>query len=161
MSNYGPRIPLHVQSPDLAKAQSRTSSETFRENRVFEPGYQHQTYPERPTTHALSLIRRNPDGTLDFEWARKIVIQAINDMHYEHALTPLQQALVTIMYPEKVRFMEPAIAELRTQLSNSEKTKLRAMIKEDLIEMENWNAGHGGGNAIEPYGKTKTRAGYP
>jgi hypothetical protein len=162
MSNYhGPRVPLHVQQPSLQKAASRTSSETFRENRVFEPDYRMQKYPQRPTTSDISRIRRNPDGSLDYQWARSAVIAAINNLQFEHSMTPLEEALVTIMYPEKIRMMEPAIAELRTQLSNTEKTKLRAMIKEDLIEMENWNAGSGGGNAVKPYGMTKTRAGTP
>ena len=163
MSNYGPRKPLHVQNPDLVKAtgaQSNPSWESFRAHRTFKPEYKTQP-KERPSTHAMSLIRRNPNGELDYEWARSIIIEAINGLSYPHALTPLHQALVTIMYPEKIRMMEPAIAELRTQLSGSEKTKLRSLIKDDLIEMENWNAGSGGGNPVKPHGVTKTRAGYP
>jgi hypothetical protein len=106
----------------------------------------------------MSVIRRNPDGTLDFQWAKNVVIDAVHKMHYPEALRPIDRALLTVVFPDKYQGMMPQEADLKTQLSASEKSKVRQIVEAQLKEEENWNAGQGGGS-IE--GRSVTKDGVP
>lgn len=156
--NNNSRIPLHLQF-DLSKAQKKNPSwESFREHRIHDgTKYQHQG-SDRPSTHAMSVIRRNPNGELDYNWAKHQVINAIHGLQFHGALIPLDQALLTVIFPEKFKAMEPMQADILTQFSASEKAKVRKMVEAHMNEEENWNAGYGGGS-VE--GRFKTRDGIP
>jgi hypothetical protein len=143
-----PRIPLHVQNPDLVKAtgqQVNPSYEAFAPHQRFKPAYK-ELGPDRPSTHAMSMIRRNPDGTLDYEWAKNVVIDAVHNAATPHSILPVHLALLQVVLPDKFRNMEPQQATILTQLSDSEKSKVREMVEAQLREEENWNAGQGGGS---------------
>ena len=158
MSDFGSRMPLFMQDPSLAKAtgaQQNPSFESFRPNIIHESQYKVQP-DSRPSTHAMSVIRRNPDGTLDYLWAKDMVIDAVHNSQYPHALVPLQAALLTVVFPMRFRNMEPAQAEILTQFSPSEKQKVAQMVEAQLLEEANWNAGRGGGSVS---GRTITLAG--
>ena len=159
MSNYGPKIPLHIQNPALAKAQGAKpqGNPSYRTNIQHESKYKTQG-ADRPNTHMMSVIRRNPDGTLDFQWAKNMVLDAVHNMSYPNALLPIHNALITIVFPERFRQMEPMQADLMTQLSNSEKQQVRQLVEDQLLEEENWNAGQGGGSVD---GRAKFRDGVP
>lgn len=158
MSNYGPKKPLHIQNPDLVKAHPKNPSwESFREHRIHPNDYQYQGM-DRPNTHMMSIIRRYPNGELDYEWATNMVLDAINNQAYPHANLPIHNALTTVVFPERFRNMEPMQADLMTQFSDSEKSRVKAMVEERLLEMENYNAGRGGGSVD---GRGKTRDGVP
>lgn len=153
-----PRIPLHIQNPALAKAQgaqNNPSFESFRNHVVHQPKYK-QMGEDRPSTHAMAVMRRHPDGTLDFEWAKNVIIDAIHDAAMPHGVRPVHLALVQVVFPAKFRNMEPQQAEILTQLSGSEKDKLKAMVEAHLKEEENWNSGQGGGSVA---GRHVTREG--
>lgn len=159
--NNNSRIPLHIQNPELVKAtgaQVNPSYESFREHTTYVPNYEVQKFPDRPSTHAMSIIRRNPDGTLDYQWAKNMVIDAVHSMHYPHALLPIHQALLTVIYPNRFRAMEPAQAQILTQFSPSEKDKVRELVEAQIKEEENWNTGRGGGS-VEGRGTTRSSVG--
>lgn len=158
MSNHLPRIPLHWQSEDVRKAASQGSDswETFRPHQVHDVEYNYQS-DDRPNTHMMSIIRRYPDGTLDYEWAKNMVVDALHNEYYEGACLPIHYALLTVVYPEKPR-MEPMAADMMTQFSASEKDKVRQFVEQHMREEENWNAGFGGGSVD---GRNKTRDGVP
>lgn len=141
-----PRIPLHVQNPDLVKAtgkQVNPSYESFGPAQRFTPKYK-QLGDDRPSTHAMSMIRRNPDGTLDYDWAKNVVIDAVHNAATPHAILPVHLALLQVVFPQRFRSMEPQQAALLTQLSESEKARVKDLVEAHLKEEENWNAGAGG-----------------
>lgn len=158
-SNRFARVPLNIQDPRINKSgpQANDSYGSFREDHHSDPKYQYQGQ-DRPNTHMMSIIRRNPDGTLDYEWAKDMVLDALNKVGWEGALLPIDQALLTVVFPDKIQAMEPMQADLMTQFSPSEKDHVRAMVEAQLKEMENWNTGLGGGS-VE--GRGKTRDGMP
>ena len=160
MSNYGPRMPLFVQNPELAKAlrnQVNPSYESFKPHQDHK--VQYRDMEDRPGTHHMSVIRRNPDGTLDFKWAKNMVIDAIHKAQMGTvSLTPFESALLTILMPDVFRLVEPKMAEIMTQLSKTEKTIIQAMVLSHLKEEENWNAGQGGGSVESRH---QTRDGIP
>lgn len=158
---FGPRVPLYIQHPEMVKAtgaQVNPSWESFAPNTTYEPNYKTQPFPERPSTHAMSIIRRYPDGTLDYEWAKNMVIDAVHNRHAPHGLLPIHQALLTVVFPEKFRAIEPMQAEIMTQFSPSEKEKVKQLVVAQMKEEENWNTGVGGGS-VE--GRSRTRDGVP
>lgn len=159
MSEYGSRIPLYIQNPDLVKAtgqQVNPSWESFAPHQRFKPQYSPEFEDNRPTTHAMSIIRRYPDGTLDLQWAKNVVIDAVHKLNYPHSLLPLDMALLTVVFPDKFKVMEPMQAEILTQFSNTEKQKVRILVEAQLLEELNYNAGQGGG-AVP--GQSSTRNG--
>jgi hypothetical protein len=137
-------------------AQENPSWESFRASRIHPEGEYRYQGDDRPGTHAMSIIRRNPNGELDYEWAKNMVIDAVHNLPYPHALLPIHQALLTVVFPDKYRNMEPMQAAILTQFSDGEKSRVRQMVEAQLKEEENWNAGQGGGS-IE--GRSVTRNG--
>lgn len=145
-----PRVPLHMQNNGLAKssAKANPSFESFRDHVIHKPEAK-AIGDSHVTTHQMSLIRRYADGRLDFDWAKNMVLDAIHNLSYPHALQPLQRALLTILFPDKYKGeMSPQEANMKTQFSNTEKAAVRAMVAAALLEEENWNAG-AGGSSIE------------
>lgn len=164
MSNTNlPRIPLYLQNSDIAKAASkgRDSYETFRPNEIHDVTYR-QMGDDRPSTHMHSVLRRNPDGTLDLEWATDMVLDALRALRAfrdrgvsDDYLATYHKAILTAVFPARFRTMMPGQAEVMTKLSLSEKEKLRDLVEAQLKEEENWNGGRGG-DSVE--GRTDDRA---
>lgn len=151
------RVPINWQNVEFAKsmAQKSPSWESFRSHQIHEPKHRNLG-DDGPSTHAMSVMRRNPDGTLDFEWAKNMVLDAVHNLNYPFALTPVHYALLTVVMPSKYRNMIPQQAEIMTQLSGSEKYKVLALVEAQLKEEENYSAGRGGGS-VE--GRSQTRSG--
>jgi len=157
-SDFGSRIPLHIQNPALAKAQGAQRSasyESFRDNIIHKPKIRTMG-EDRPSTHAMADMRRNPDGTLDYEWAKNVIIDAIHNAATPHAIRPVHLALLQVVFPGKVRRMEPQQAAILTQISDTEKARLKDLVEAHLKEEENWNVGQGGGSVA---GRHITREG--
>lgn len=150
MSNFGPKIPLHVQSPELRKAMG---SPSFRPSRIHQVKY--KDIEDRPGISKMSVLRRYPDGNLDYQWAKNMVVDALHNVATPHALQPIQRALLKMVMPNVEVEMLPAQANLITKLSGTELSQLKKLVNQHMEEEENWNAGHGGGN-VPP-----TRDGYP
>lgn len=148
MSNYtGPRIPLHMQNPGIAKAkpsQKNPSYESFRPNEIHPQTYEQME--DRPSTHSMAWMRRYPNGQLDLQWALNTLLDAIKKAEYNDFLTPLEEALLNVIFPATYPMSPEGIADVRTQLSRSEKTTLRDMAEAQFKEELNYNAGRGGGS---------------
>lgn len=141
-----PRRPLNMQSNDVRKAaedQRSASYESFRPNRIHP--VQYKDMEDRPSTHAMADMRRNAAGVLDLDWAANKVIDAIHQAEYNGVLTPLQECLLTVVFPFKYQYKEPQTAELMTQLSQSEKEKIGLLVDAQLKAEDTWAAGQGRG----------------
>lgn len=152
VNSFG-RIPLNLQ-PGFQKAQENPSYESFapaESKDAPKPRYQPDS---RPGTHMMSVMRRNPDGTLDFDWAKNMCIDGLHNLEYPHALQPIQHALLSLVLPDKLKTMDKIAADMMTKLSDSEKSKIRSLVEAHMAEEENWNVGQGGGS-VE--GRSRTR----
>ncbi len=136
------RVPLNFQNPAIAKADKVNPSYKVTQNHPVN----YKDMDDRPSIHAMSRMRRYPDGKLDYNWAAQIIIDAIHKAEYNGYLTPLEESMITVVFPIKFRKTEPAQAEVRTQLSRSEKEWLREYVEAQLKEELNYNAGRGGGS---------------
>lgn len=159
MSNYGPRMPLHTQNPDIAKAASQGSPsyESFRPN-ITHPSGQYGSHmtENRATVQEQYRVRRYPNGQLDLKWTANQIIDAIRNLGFNGTtgdpnegsagLTPLTAALLTVVFPMKFRKTEPMQAEILTQLSKTEKEQLAMIVAQHLESVSGWNAGFGGGS---------------
>jgi hypothetical protein len=149
------RVPLHMQFPEMAKAaKANPSYESFRPNRIHEVQYREM---EDRRGMAENRIRRYPNGQLDARYVVDQVIDAMRKLRYNpDDLLPVEAALLTVVLPTKIRRMEPQQAEILTQLSASEKSMIRAAISAHEAELDNWNAGQGGGSTS---GRSRTDVG--
>lgn len=148
MSNYGPRKPLHWQEGGMEKAIPKNESyESFRPNMIHPPNYEMMKDRANDGMSVAARIRRYPNGELDFNWTLNHIVQAIHSAESHGFLYPLEMAMLTVVFPTKYRFVEPQEAEIRTQLSKTEKDTLRALVAKQLGDEANWSAGIGGGNA--------------
>lgn len=141
------RIPLYYQFPDVvkaAKSHKRDSYETFRDNEIQPTQYREME--NRPGLGQETRIRRYPNGDLDYRYVLDQIIDAVRSASYNKILLPIEAALITVVLPLKYRKMEPQQAELLTQLSATEKEKLKLMFMKHEMEVANWAAGYGGGH---------------
>ena len=156
MSNYGPRVPLHWQNNDMAKAATKhknPSYESARDNEIHESNY--KKMEDRSSMNESSRLRRSVNGELDYEWVMHQIVNAIHAAEKGEHQTPIQESLLTVVFPIRFDKVEVAQAEIRTQLSRTEKKHLKAMVEARLKEELNWNAGNGGGS-VEGRSRTIT-----
>lgn len=158
MSNFGPRVPLHLQNDAIAKAAKENSSyESFRPNVIHPMGQYGDSFgKERAGIAAQFRVRRYPNGVLDIQWTGNQIIDAIHKVEFNGgtgdpnlgsaSILPLEAALLTVVFPAKYRKMEPQQAEILTQLSPSEKDMLKVFVESQLANEQAWNAGQGGGS---------------
>lgn len=145
--NNSSRVPLHIQFPALIKATGQQVNPSYDTFKHQEHASKYKTQGEdRPNTHAMSVIRRNVDGTLDYEWACNMILDAVHNANYQGGILPIHLALLTVVFPQRYRAMEPMQAEILTQFSASEKQKVKELVEARLKAEENWNAGRGGGS---------------
>lgn len=152
-------MPLNLQNPGIAKAAKDSPSyESFRPNIMHHSGY--QSFDDHHVSMANeSRLRRYPNGELDYQWALLQIVDSMKRYNYNpQDLTPIKAAMLTVLFPGKIRAMEPAVAELRTQLSQTEKDRLREMVRGWVLEVANWNAGAGGSSHF-PQGQHLTDVG--
>lgn len=147
-NNNGSRIPIHLQSPAIAKANNEKKSEsweTFRAHEIHRPEAKWQDN-KRPGTHMMSVVRRYANGELDYLWAAGAIIDAVHALEDVGPLTNIQQALLTVVFPEKFQGMMPQEANIKTQFSASEKKKVKEIVEAHFLEEANYSGGAGGGS---------------
>lgn len=132
------RVPLHKQNSDIAKAAEKknASYESFRPNIIH--GTNYKTMEDRPTMQPEARVRRYPNGELDYKWVVGKIVDTILDLEFNAIITPLDAALLTVVFPTKIRKMEPQQAEIITQLSTTEKERVAAMVESVLHDQEVW-----------------------
>lgn len=151
MSNYGPRKPLNWQEGGLEKAVPKNESyESFRQNEIHPVNYKDMDGSANEDMSAAYRVRRYPNGDLDMMWMANQIIDAMHRAESHGVLTPIEMCLLTVIFPMKYRLTEPQQAEIRTQLSKTEKDMLRALIEKQLNDEAGWNAGFGGGGTYRP-----------
>jgi hypothetical protein len=155
--DYGSKKPLHFQNRAFAKAMQdkNPSYESFRANIVHKPQYT-EGMDSRATVSDQSRMRRGPDGKLSIQWAGEQILLAIKRKEYGEPMTPLENSLLTIIFPKMYRILEPAQAEINTQLSDSEKEALKEYVVAKMRELDNWNSGFGGSSVP---GRSRTDVG--
>lgn len=145
MSYNESKKPLHFQNPDLRKGNAANPSfESFRPNVIHE--VQYSEMDDRASTHAMASMRRYPNGELDYQWAVSVIMDAIHKAERGMYLTPVEEAMITVVFPLKYRATEPMQAEIRTKLSSTEKSDLKELVEAQIKEELNYNAGNGGGS---------------
>src|SRR5690606_34499469 len=100
--------------------------ESFRDNEIHPVNYKEMD--DRASTHALSSMRRYPNGELDYQWAVGVIMDAIHKAERDIYLTPVEEALITVVFPAEFLAVEPMQAEIRTKLSATEKSSLKELV---------------------------------
>lgn len=165
MSHNFPRIPTFLQNLEFAKSWYKDVKGATDYKPVEKiPCHptmenQYRTPPDR--VNGNELFRRYPDGTLDLEHAKHIVLDALEAMRHggKDSLSGYQQAALCCVFPDVFDFLDPTMVEstrkVLCKVNKEECKKISVLVALHLNEQENWNAGLGGGS-LTPRSVTKT-----
>jgi len=113
------------------------------------PSY--RTPPDR--VRGNELFRRYPNGTLDLQGAKNLVVDALHRVKESGGhdqLNALEKVALSVLFPMSFEYvasgMEQAVAEVQLKLSPVEVMQIRELVASHLAEELNWNAGLGGGS---------------
>lgn len=95
---------------------------------------------------AKMLARRFLTGKLDAQDLAHRAVDAIGTLLHGGELDEAGKVILTALAPEKWEFMPRRMAEVQLGISDSEKEEVRSIVAAKLAEIENWNAGAGGGS---------------
>lgn len=140
---FSGRVPLNRVS-DLSKA---TDSTSYRPGVIHKPEYNCQFRDNETLKRNLGSesLRRYPNGTLDFNYAKDKIIDLIHMVRDGGNLTPYEKSILVMISP--IQFgdmMDKKIAHTMTKLSIDERLVLSTLVSQHLNEELNYNAGRGG-----------------
>lgn len=105
------------------------------------------------------LFRRNPDGTLDLDAAKNVVVDMVHKTKDLLPLTELEMLTLSILFPVVYTFVDPRLAgpmmAVHLRLEPWEVEQIKQRVAAHLIAEMNYNAGLGGGG--DP-GRSQTRS---
>lgn len=94
------------------------------------------------------LFRRNPDGSLDIEAAKMVVVDIIHKVKDGLALTELEKLAVGCCFPLQFPYVDARLAKqlsaVQLKLTPWEMTLITAAVAEHLSQEMSYNAGNGG-----------------
>lgn len=94
------------------------------------------------------LFRRYPDGTLDLDAAKHVVVDIINRVRDHGILTELEKVALTCIFPMMFSFVDARLigplTAVQLRLSADEILAIHRAVTQHMITMTNWNAGMGG-----------------
>lgn len=95
------------------------------------------------------LFRRNPDGTLDVEAAKHIVVDMVHKVKDKLPLTELEKIVLGVLMPLVFDFVDPRLAEpmmrVHLRLTPWEAIIVNERVAAHLTAEMSYNAGLGGG----------------
>lgn len=157
MSNNFPRLPVRfiTENAELLKSQAalsgNTASDTDYSNTESIPEAQMEPQFRAPRDRNLGnvLFRRNPDGSLEMENAKNIVVDCVHKAADKVPLTNLEELVLTAIYPTVFSFVDPRLAvplsAVHLRLAPYEVVLLQQEVASHLTAEMNYNAGLGGG----------------
>jgi hypothetical protein len=96
------------------------------------------------------LFRRNPDGSLDMDAAKHVVIDIIHRVKDQGPLTELDKVTLGVMFPTLFAFVDPRLATslmaVHLRLSEWEVQSIVELVAAHFKAELNYNAGLGGGS---------------
>lgn len=130
-----PFVPLNRREDFVQKSESRIPTIDTASNRG-----------------PADLLRRYPNGTLDIDTAVDRIVELItrikdvNQGGRSHLpLDASEKAILTVVIPGVVLGIPENVAQTMLRISGPEKLIIRAKVVAKIKEIQNWNAGRGGG----------------
>jgi hypothetical protein len=97
------------------------------------------------------IFRRYPDGSLELDAAKNVIVDIIHKVKSEGPLTDLEKVVLGVMFPEVWATVDPNVIHdlMRVQLriTPAEASLICEAVARHIITEMNWNAGKGGGFA--------------
>lgn len=157
MSNL-PRVPLRYQpwAQDLLKSQEVLSGGMPGKGTDYELS---ESVP--PVTGPVCRVpddrelgnvvfRRFPNGMLDLDHARDVVVDLIHKAADKSPLTPLECTILGCLYPSLFPFVDSLLVDptlrVTLRLSPWEVMTIQSAVAKHLAAEKNYNAGYGGGS---------------
>ncbi len=158
-----PRIPLWLQNPEFAKSMFAAMkgatdfqvTDKVESHPLIDPQY--RTPADRNSGNVL--FRRYPDGTLDVEYCKHEIIDALNLVRAvgPSGLNSTQQAALCCVFPDMFDFIDStlvdAVRKVQCKVSKDECNNLKALVALHLATEQNWNGGFGSGHVGMPTSK--------
>lgn len=153
-----PRIPVRFnpESQELLKSQEVLSGGMPGKGTDFEAteGVPVVTGPvvraPEGRTLGIAIFRRNPNGDLDFENAKHVVIDLIHKVADKSPMTPIEEAVLSVVFPTVFSFLDARLldstARVTLRIAPWEVAQLRVMVMSHLAAEKNYSGGFGGGS---------------
>lgn len=158
MSN-SPRVPINLRQDAEKVSKAATLDETsYRSGIRHKPEYRNQYLDDSITQRNMgcTILRRYPNGQLCFEHVCNEILSLINKVKDGGHVTDYEKAVLALCLPQPFsKLMDSKIAQTMTKLSKEERMLIAHMVGAKLREIENYNAGRGGGSID---GRSSTRS---
>jgi hypothetical protein len=137
-------VPLNLRQDEEVVAKSTS----YREGITHPTNYRipQQDEPSLLRNEGCTPLLRYPNGRLDTEFVASQVIDMIHKAESGGNLTSFEQALLTLILPQKFQLVAPKIAGTMARLTDEERGLVALRVLRHMNEELNWNAGYGGGS---------------
>lgn len=141
-----PRRPVWMNDPDMAKSMFKDIKGKTDVKIVEDCPTQskiEQTF-RTPSDREFGnvLFRRYPDGKLDYEWAKHIVLDALRKHRDGLQLTNLECCALTCMFPKQVKLMDEGMSDsmrrVHLKLTKDESSKIALLVAVHLLEEQDY-----------------------
>jgi hypothetical protein len=146
MSHF-PRKPVRFieANEELLDIQKSTSGDMVVDNHPDYEGPTEDAYPARMepqyrTPHdrvsGNEMFRRNPDGSLDYNYAKNKVIEAVHKVRDGISPTTLEQTALSVLFPAVFSYVDAgvlsAVRAVNLKLSPAESAKISMLVSGHL-----------------------------
>jgi hypothetical protein len=146
MSNnvYAGRVPLNLRKSGEAEKLAKSTS--------YRSGIEHPVSYRTPQKDSLmreegcTPLRRYPNGLLDVNYVAQQVVDIVHKAEMGGNLTSFEQAILSVILPDKFQLADISISNTMARLTDSEKMLVALQVQRHLNEELNYNAGRGGGS---------------
>lgn len=98
----------------------------------------------KSSTAPISMLKRFPNGELDYGCASRAVVAALKSAAAGTPMGALEQALLSVLWPDAPSPSDPAAMEMLKTMTEEERAAVAAIAEAKVKEMAAWNAGRGG-----------------
>lgn len=138
-------VPLNLRGGQSEEEVAKSTS--YREGITHPSTYRTpQQDPSLMRNEGCTPLRRYPDGRLDTEFVASQVIDMIHKAEIGGNLTSFEQALLTLILPQKFQLTNPKIAGTMARMTEEERGLVSLRVLRHMNEELNYNAGRGGGS---------------
>lgn len=156
---YAGAVPLHLRKDHNKVSKAVALDETsFRSGHMHKPEYRSQYHDNTGTARntGCTILRRYANGVLCFSYVAGEIISLLNKVQDNGHVTEYEKAILAMVLPKPFsKMIDSKIAQTMTKLTNEERMVLAHMVAAHMKEVQNWNAGQGGGSVP---GRSTTRS---
>lgn len=134
-NRFGSPIPFHMRKDFKKSVFAEYHSTDYSPSEVVVPNSRidqtsYRLDEQRPNGNVM--FKRYPDGKLDLEWCKNLVIDCLNKAKSPVPLTDIEKLVLAIHFPDNFQYDDTAVAEImrrvNIRISNDEAMIISVMV---------------------------------